>query len=76
MTTLEQLVADHANLIQRIITEAKKEALAGIITNTPNINLDQKLDLFSHISSNFDNLIKDLTCSFPSEEGSSIKASS
>jgi hypothetical protein len=59
MTTLEQLVADHANLIQRIITEAKKEALAGIITNTPNINLDQKLDLFSHISSNFDNLIKD-----------------
>ena len=59
MTILEQLVADHANLIQRIITEAKKEALAGIITNTPNINVDQKLDLFSHISSNFDNLIKD-----------------
>jgi hypothetical protein len=58
MTTLEQLVADHANLIQKIIAEAKKEAI-GIGTSAPNINLNQKLDLFSHISNNFDNLIKD-----------------
>lgn len=56
MTNLEQLLADHANLIQKIIAEAKKEAV-GISTSAP--NLSQKLDLFSHISSNFDNLIKD-----------------
>ena len=58
MTTLDQLVADHTILIQKIIAEAKKEAI-GIGTSAPNINLNQKLDLFSHISNNFDNLIKD-----------------
>jgi hypothetical protein len=56
MTILEQLLADHANLIQKIIAEAKKEAV-GISTSAP--NLSQKVDLFSHISSNFDNLIND-----------------
>ena len=89
MTTLDQLVADHTILIQKIIAEAKKEAI-GIGTSAPNINLQKikeeaeykiwqndaakpkititnssvnsvqiKLDLFSHISSTFDNLIKD-----------------
>jgi hypothetical protein len=64
MTTLEQLVADHANLIQKIIAEAKNEALFDAakskikITNVTDTAV-QKLDLFSHISSNFDNLIKD-----------------
>ena len=65
MTTLEQLVADHANLIQKIIAEAKNEALNDApktkitITNSSVTSVQTKLDLFSHISSNFDNLIKD-----------------
>lgn len=59
MTVLEQLLAEQSILTQKIIAEAKKEALSGIETSAPNINLDQKLDLFSHISNNFDNLIKD-----------------
>jgi len=64
MTNLEQLLADHANLIQKIIAEAKNEALNDApkaknkITNVTDTAV-QKLDLFSHISSNFDNLIKD-----------------
>ena len=65
MTTLEQLVADHANLIQKIIAEAKNEALNDAakpkitITNSSVTTVQTKLDLFSHISNNFDNLIKD-----------------
>jgi hypothetical protein len=65
MTTLEQLVADHAILIQKIIAEAKNEALNDApktkitITNSSVTSVQTKLDLFSHISSNFDNLIKD-----------------
>jgi hypothetical protein len=81
MTTLDQLVADHTILIQKIIAEAKKETIE-IGASGPNINLQKikeeaeykilqndadksksittnKLDLFSHISSTFDNLIKD-----------------
>ena len=49
MTALDQLLADHAILIQKIIAEAKREVSSPV----------QKLDLYSHISSNFDNLIKD-----------------
>ena len=74
MTTLENLLSEHNAIIQKIIVEAKKEAIAitsstsninvGIGTNTPTINqkvttTQTKLDLFSHISSNFDNLIKE-----------------
>ena len=65
MTTLEQLVADHTILIQKIIAEAKNEALADAakpkitITNSGVTSVQTKLDLFSHISDNFDNLIKD-----------------
>ena len=65
MTTLEQLVADHTILIQKIIAEAKNEALndaakAKITISNSSVNSVQtKLDLFSHISSTFDNLIKD-----------------
>ena len=64
MTTLDQLVADHTILIQKIIAEAKNEALNDAakaknkITNVTDTAV-QKLDLFSHISSNFDNLIKE-----------------
>jgi hypothetical protein len=65
MTILEQLVADHAILIQKIIAEAKNEALNDApktkitITNSSIPPVQTKLDLFSHISSNFDNLIKE-----------------
>jgi hypothetical protein len=65
MTTLDQLVADHTILIQKIIAEAKNEALADAakpkitITNSAGTSVQTKLDLFSHISDNFDNLIKD-----------------
>jgi len=65
MTTLEQLVADHTILIQKIIAEAKNEALndaakAKITISNSSVNsVRTKLDLFSHISSTFDNLIKD-----------------
>ncbi len=57
MTTLEQLLADHTILIQKIIAEAKNEALND--APKPKSITTNKLDLFSHISSNFDNLIKD-----------------
>ena len=65
MTTLEQLLADHTILIQKIIAEAKNEALNDApktkitITNSSVTPVQTKLDLFSHISSNFDNLIKE-----------------
>ena len=65
MTTLEQLVADHTILIQKIIAEAKNEALTDAakpkitISNSSVTPVQTKLDLFSHISSTFDNLIKD-----------------
>ena len=74
MTTLENLLSEHNAIIQKIIAEAKKEAIGttsstsninvGIGTSTPTINQNKtavqtKLDLFSHISSNFDNLIKE-----------------
>jgi hypothetical protein len=65
MTTLEQLVADHAILMQKIIAEAKNEALFDAakakitISNSSVTHVQTKLDLFSHISSSFDNLIKE-----------------
>ena len=65
MTTLQQLLADHTNLIQKIIAEAKNEALFDAakakitISNSSVTSVQTKLDLFSHISDNFDNLIKD-----------------
>jgi hypothetical protein len=80
MTTLENLLSEHNAIIQKIIVEAKKEAITitsstsninvgigtsssniniGIGTSSSNMNSNQKLDLFSHISSNFDTLIKE-----------------
>lgn len=69
MTTMENLLSEHNAIIQKIIAEAKKEAIAitssapninvGIGTSASNMNSNQKLDLFSHISSNFDTLIKE-----------------
>ena len=70
MTTLDQLVADHTILIQKIIAEAKNEALAdaakpkititnpaGTSGNPAGTSGQTKLDLFSHISYKFDDLI-------------------
>ena len=54
MTTMESLLADHAVLLQKIIDQAKKDAT----TVVPSKSITS-LDLFSHISSTFDNLIKD-----------------
>lgn len=54
MTTMESLLADHAVLLQKIIDQAKKDAT----TVVPPKSITS-LDLFSHISSTFDNLIKD-----------------
>ena len=54
MTTMESLLADHAVLLQKIIDQAKKDAT----TVVPQKSITS-LDLFSHISSTFDNLIKD-----------------
>ena len=63
MTTLEQLVADHTILIQKIIAEAKKETEYAVwlnnATKPKSIIENKQLDLFSHISSTFDNLIKE-----------------
>ncbi len=58
MTTLEQLLADQAILIQKIIAEAKNEALNAAAKPKSTIE-NKQLDLFSHISSTFDNLIKE-----------------
>ena len=51
MTNLEQLLADHAILLQKIIAEAKKE-----VTTTP---VPAKPDLLTQINNTFDTLIKD-----------------
>jgi len=61
MTTMESLLADHAVLLQKIIDQAKKDAVStSTVVNTINTNNDNStLDLFSHISSNFDTLIKE-----------------
>jgi len=58
MTNLEQLLADHTILLQKIIAEAKNEA-SNTATKPKSITTTKELDLFSHISNNFDNLIKD-----------------
>jgi len=58
MTNLEQLLADHTILLQKIIAEAKNEA-SNTATKAKSITTTKELDLFSHISNNFDNLIKD-----------------
>jgi len=57
-TTLESLQLELNNLIQKIINEAKNEALNNT-TKPKSITTTKELDLFYHISSNFDNLIKD-----------------
>lgn len=60
-TIMESLLAEHAILLQKIIDQAKKDALSSQasssgITGTTNV---VKLDLLSQINSNFDNLIKE-----------------
>lgn len=63
-TTLETLQLELSNLIQKIITEAKKEAqLTSGTASTSGTggvtSVTSNLDLYSHICSNFDSLIKD-----------------
>lgn len=58
MTYLEQLLADHEILLQKIIEEAKNEALNNA-AKPKSLTTEKQLDLYTHISSNFDNLIKD-----------------
>ncbi len=57
MTIMESLLADHAVLLQKIIDQAKKDAITPTTVVPP--KSITSLDLFSHICSNFDNLIKD-----------------
>ena len=52
-TILENLLNEHSVLLQKIIDQAKKDALQSSSA------ISGSVDLFSHILSNFDNLIKD-----------------
>jgi hypothetical protein len=54
---MESLLADHAVLLQKIIDQAKKDVITPTTVVPP--KSITSLDLFSHICSNFDNLIKD-----------------
>jgi hypothetical protein len=56
-TAMESLLAEHAVLLQKIIDQAKKDATTVVSTTTTTATA--ALDLFTHISSNFDNLIKE-----------------
>jgi hypothetical protein len=56
MTELEKLLAENQILIQKIIDAAKAEVLDKDKPKSLTVN---KPDLYSHICSNFDNLIKD-----------------
>lgn len=53
---MESLLAENAILIQKIIDQAKKDALSSGTSGTTSI---VKSDLLTHINSNFDNLIKE-----------------
>ena len=62
MTNLEQLLADHAILLQKIIAEAKKEALSANSSSSGSNGTSVstvKLDLGAQILSTFENLTKD-----------------
>lgn len=56
MTELQKLIAENQILIQKIIDEAKKEAL---YSGSSGVAASTKMDLFAHIDLNFINLIKD-----------------
>ena len=62
MTNLEQLLADHTILLQKIIAEAKKEALSANSSSSGSNGTSVstvKLDLGAQILSTFENLTKD-----------------
>jgi hypothetical protein len=59
MTPMESLLAENAILIQKIIDQAKKDALSSETSGTSGTTAVVKGDLLTHINSNFDNLIKE-----------------
>ena len=62
MTNLEQLLADHTILLQKIIAEAKKEALSANSSSSGSNGTSVstvKLDLGAQILSTFENFTKD-----------------
>jgi hypothetical protein len=58
-TPMESLLAEHAILLQKIIDQSKKDALSSTLSITNSTTSTVKLDLLTHINSNFDNLIKE-----------------
>lgn len=60
-TILENLIAEHGALLQKIIDQAKKDALQPISTSsaTPIATPTPTVDLLSQINTTFNNLIKD-----------------
>jgi len=58
-TPMESLLAEHAILLQKIIDQSKKDALSSTPSITSSTTSAVKLDLLTHINSNFDNLIKE-----------------
>jgi hypothetical protein len=58
-TAMESLLTEHAILLQKIIEQSKKDALSSTLSITSSTTSAVKLDLLTHINSNFDNLIKE-----------------
>lgn len=56
---MESLLTEHAILLQKIIEQSKKDALSSTLSITSSTTSAVKLDLLTHINSNFDNLIKE-----------------
>lgn len=59
MNELEKLRAQLNQIIDAIIVEAKKQNSTTVPSLTGNFSAEEKPDLLTHISSNFDNLIKE-----------------
>ena len=60
MNELEKLRAQLNQIVDAIIIEAKKQNSTSVSTLTGTfVSIEEKLDLLSHISANFDRLIKD-----------------
>ncbi len=60
-TAMESLLSEHATLLQKIIDQAKKDALStqSMTSGTSGTTSTSSLDLLTHINSSLDNLIKE-----------------
>ncbi len=60
-TAMESLLSEHATLLQKIIDQAKKDALStqSMTSGTSGTTSISSLDLLTHINSSLDNLIKE-----------------